>query len=445
MNQIRKLQLGEIVMELNLRAQSDRGGILAMCLTAFTACGTNSSSKNSSEPAPVVDTTVVSQNQTGSSVILAFGSNVANSTFLCKVDVIGADQRRSDGQWSTCAASGLSVPLPAGTSVTVTVKAVSPDGREDLSPLTLPNFQGTAVIVTPDQTGNAPVDQTISSNKRIGDAVPPPPSDNGNGNSGQPSLNILPLDSFNLSTSWTFRVPNNMHILQYAGNYGLGAGIDVLQIMQGQDPNYLSFYPGTFLSSTGCGAYASQPVGIRSLAGNILGYCMGKVHGPEDLADLFGFHYAPNHIEVGSDAGAPVATRMVLQVYDNFQPGMSILSALCDHESNVANFQTEFEAVPMMNSFWAYNYIRSDVRTCRTVRGGINSGRWQVAGFVLHENVLSGSICQSGCRPLSTRALEVVYLVNNPNGMTRDADYFVRDFQALIFNVLSPENGYTPF
>jgi hypothetical protein len=439
-------------MKLNSVTQIDRKGMIALSLLAIVACGKNSNSTKSAPVAPVVETTLVSENKSDDRVVLAFGSNVQNASFLCKIDVVDSDNRQSDGQWSTCASSGLNVPLPAGSHVSIAAKAISAEGQEDATPL-IKNYSGLPTNSAPkpgpiaDGNNNTPVPDPVSENPRIPDPQGGPIPTPGNGYPGQDSWQPLEINSLNLTSSWTFQVPVGMHILQYAANYGIGAGIDVLQIMQGQDPNYFSFYPGNFRSMNGCGRMVSQPVGIRSPAGNVLGYCAGKVQNPGDIAQLFGFEYAPNHIEVGSDANAPTQTRMLVQVYNNYLPGMGILNGLCNGPANVSGFSEVFGAFPVMNDFWAFNYLRDNVKTCRVTLNGLNGGRWQIAGFVFTESEYAANYCQNlHCGGGgSGRALEVLYLERNINGMTQYSDYFVRDFQNLIFNVLGRENPYMPF
>jgi hypothetical protein len=401
---------------------------------ALAGCG-KSSSKSDSAPAPTIETSLASESQSADQVVVGFSSNIATASYVCRTDIIDQGGRQTQGQWAACAANGLTIPLPAGSKVTLSVKAVSPDGREDATPITktYESAKSPANQNPVPQPQPTKLPDQISTNPRI----PSQP--------GQGSLPPLEISSLNLGSAWTFQVPQGMHVLQYAANYGLGQGIDVLQIMQGQDPNYFSFYPGQFRSLSGCSALASQPVGIQSPAGNTLEYCAGKVQSAGDIARLFGFQYAPDHIEVGSDANAPVQSRMIVQVYQNYQQGMGILNGLCGGAANVSGFTEVFGALPVMNDFWAFSYLNDKVKTCRVTLNGLNGGRWQVAGFVFTENDYVANYCHNGCGGGSGRALEVLYLERNQDGMTRYSDYFARDFQSLIFNVLGRENPYMPF
>ncbi len=412
--------------------------ILGLSLASAYACGSSSGGNKSSNNPPTVDTTLASATQDDQQVVLAFSSNIPNASFLCKADMVDAESRVTTGQWGACPASGYSIPVPAGSKVSVSVKALGSDGSEDPTPLALSTFFGKSA------GGANNVPDSISGNPRIPAPEQPVPAP-GTGFPARDQWQMLDLNSLNLGSRWTFQVPAGMHILQYAANYGIGSGIDVLQIMQGQDPKYYSFYPGSVFSDNGCGAFANQPVGIRSPGGDVLGYCAGKVRGESEIERLFGFRYAPNHIEVGSDANAPVQSRVLVQVHSDFRPEMGILNALCHGDANVSGFNEVFGAVPVMNDFWAFSYIRDNVKTCRTTLNGLNGDRWQIAGFIFTESTYAANYCQTGCNANSGNALEVVYLERNANGMTRYSDYFVRDFQTLIYNVLGRENAYVPF
>ncbi|MEZ4743000.1 MAG: hypothetical protein R3B45_11220 [Bdellovibrionota bacterium] len=432
-------------MQMTIRTKYAVIALGLMAAATVVSCGRNSGGSDSSKSKPAsVQTLLQAENKVGNDkVVLNFGSNVDNASYQCQVEVINAgEQAANKGAWSMCVASGLEVPIPEASLVTVSVKAIDANGNEDSSPLVL-QYKGaekSAPIVQPTVQNPAP---------QLPETQVP-----GNGQGGQYGYpdaqhwSPFELTSLNLSSSWSFRVPRGMHVLQYSADYGVGTGIDVVQIMMGQDPNYFGLYPGSFRTDNGCSRLANRPIGIRSPAGDVLGYCAGKVYGKAQVNKMFGAEYAVNHIEVGSDIDAPIKKRMLVQVYRNYNRNRSILSSLCSDRANVSGYNEVFANIPVMENFWAYDYLVDNVRTCRVTLNGLNGGRWQVAGFIFTQaDYARSSRCASAHRSCqaSDMALEVVYLEKNEQGMTRYSDYFVRDFQELIFDTLGRENPYMPF
>lgn len=338
---------------------------------------------------------------------IAYASNIDGAHFECQVSLTGGNNERVDNDWRACTNNPLMIPMSRGERLVLQVRAVTADNRVDLTPETFTYmYPGTTVNGTPQM-------------------IQPP--------------------VFQLGIAYEFRVPEGMHITQYASNNNYqGAGVEVVRLQQGQGYDYLGSYPLHALGGNGCSTYSQGLVSLRSGSGATYNYCHSFVN-VDTFFGMFNSNYARNHIEVASDnhfnrvaGGAPHA-RLLLQTYGPQEEAMirNRFNDLC-HPSRVIKPVSNFHNIPMAQGFWLADELTvRDTYVCTVKLGGLSGGFYQVGGFtaITRINDVPKYGCSGGNCGGYAKYISVVYMerIAGENGVDQN---FARNFQHTLLKSL---------
>lgn len=394
--------------------------------------------KKRGDDLPPVETHITKREFNNSNMAIGYSSNISDANFQCLVQITdgngsnsegttavrateyreagrkespiptGGSAARAAGSWTSCATNPLSINMKPGERLDMQIRAVTVDGRVDL---------------TPERVVFAhPGDETIVS-------------------TGQPIQHPM----FQIGSAFEFVAPEGMHVTQYAttNNYQ-GAGIELVRLQQGQSYDYLGSYPLSGINGDGCSVFAQGTVRIKNSGGAPLNYCRSFVNAGTFL-NLFSGNYARNHIEVASndhvasigDSGGSRA-RLLVQIYGPKERSLirNRFDDLCTSGAVVRPISV-FHNVKMIQSFWLADEIKvDDTFVCTVSLGGLSGGYYQIGGFTglteinRNHNCMPGTDCGAFLQYIS-----VVYMerIAGENGVDHN---FARNFQGALLNSL---------